>query len=430
MRVVITKPKNHAYLAALALTGMVFTAFVLAMDICALDFVVEGKHEFTMHKSISKEYSLLFVVITMALDAPPILHSFIVVVYLRILACTCCGTNHSVLRNCFEVYLYPIFGKIKATEGDTNHTEEFKIWIVLTLCFAPLFCIASHSGYIVVSWVSDVEHATSITLLYMLSFLYYFIILRQLYIAFVGIEPICPEMYLIVTLPMKICNWLCLACNCFWCFCCRCTGKDPATSADELNTFCNLCCFLCCTCCKCGTSCLSGYKDEDDKCWGKCYKCCKNHENKVQATTEDNELHSPIRALIDRNTVNSEASFDIAAFFIGFWIGLVLVLAEAVVIAGFWLIPINLDTAPTNIYHFVQLAFVFTTGLIAYKFFHVGEGPKKILQAFLKKIRDLQANSSDDVSKLEENEAAGIVIGEVAHTVINILPKNNHHQEG
>ena len=426
MRVAITKPKNHDYLAALALTGMVFTAFVLAMDICALVFVVEGRHEFIMHANISKEYSLLFVVITMVLDALPILHSFIVVVYLRILAGRCCGTNGNFLRNSFEAYLYPIFGKIKATEGYNNNTEEFKVWIVLTLCFAPLFCIASHSVYIVVSWVSDVEHATSIMLLYMVSFLYYFIILRHLYTVFIGNEPICPEVYLIMAILKKIYNWIGLACNCFWCCCCRCTGKDSITKADSLNERCDACSTLCCTCFMCSTSCLSSYEEKDDKCWGKkCYQCCKDYEDKVKDTTKDHELHTPIHALIDRNTKHSKASFNIASFFIAIWIGLVLVLVEAIVIAGFWLIPVNLDTAPINIYHIIQLAFVFTTGLITYKFFNVGEGPKKILQAFLKQIRDLKAkpDSSDDVSKLEENEAAGRVIGWVAHTVINILPK-------
>jgi len=49
------------------------------------------------------------------------------------------------------------------------------------MCFAPLFCIASHSEYIAIAWVSDTQHPGPITYLYIISFFYYFIIFRQLY---------------------------------------------------------------------------------------------------------------------------------------------------------------------------------------------------------------------------------------------------------
>ena len=458
MRVAITKPKNHAYLVALALTGMVFTGFVLVMDICALVFTVEGRHEFTMHTSIRKEYSLLFVVITTALDALPILHSCIVVVYLRILACTCCETNHNVLRNYFEACLYPIFGKIKIKGTTEDHGEEFKVWIVTTLCFAPLFCIASHSGYIVVSWVADTEHATSITIIYILSFLYYFISFRHLYIVFGDTKQVCPEAYLIAILFLKLYNWLCFACNCFWCCCCRCWGNG--SNVDLPNDFCKLCSFLFCTCCTCYTCCLKRYKHERDTCRGKCYNCCEVYKNQLEEDVEDQELGSPISAQKDRKNKHSKAPFNLPAFFIGIWIGIFLSSVEAVIILGFVLIPITLDKAPIDIYHIIQLVFIVLTTLITYKFFNVGEGPKKIMQAFVQKFSDLRKSSdeklrtssdelsklrtssdelsklrtssdelsklrtsSDELSKLEENEAAGRVIGEVAHTIINLRPQ-------
>ena len=63
--------KNHANLAALALTGLVFMIFVLALDIQSTKLVYQGKHEFTEYTDFSfgKVYSLSFEIVVTAFDA-------------------------------------------------------------------------------------------------------------------------------------------------------------------------------------------------------------------------------------------------------------------------------------------------------------------------------------------------------------------------
>ena len=49
------------------------------------------------------------------------------------------------------------------------------------MCFAPIFFVASHSGYIIIAHVYDTQHAGPATSWYIISFFYFFISFRQLY---------------------------------------------------------------------------------------------------------------------------------------------------------------------------------------------------------------------------------------------------------
>ena len=366
MRNAIKKQENHANLAAVALTGIVFTGVVLLMDIYAMILVLEQKHEFAQHSSINTEHSLLFVVVTVAFDALPIFYSGITLIYLRSLLCT---RNSRVLRAWFQACFYPIL------ESDEVIDErEGQLGIVLTLCFAPLSCIATHSGYIVVGWVSShSEHSASFAFLYIFSFVYYFIIFRHLYTAFPEERyyQCCHEGYLIIRLLKELCIWLRLACSCFWCCPCRCWKTERFTHHQGNNHV--------------------EMRETNDT----------PQEN---ARTQDE---------------NIQPSFNLHAFFTAFWIGYFLVIVEVAVVVGYWLLPLTLHRASVNLYHYAQLAFVIITGLITYKFFQAGIGPKKILQAFLNKFRELKGgNQAPD--NLEDTVAVGRVIGEVAHTVITM----------
>ena len=143
----INKEQNHANLAALALTGLVFSTFTVVLDIVALVLVVQGKHEFS--PNYSNLNSLCFVIGTTVCDAIAVLVAYIT------LACIT------------RLYFTSLKPQI--------------VWLVILICFAPLFCLTSHSGYIIVAWVSDTQHAGPATSFYIISFLYYFIPFRQLY---------------------------------------------------------------------------------------------------------------------------------------------------------------------------------------------------------------------------------------------------------
>lgn len=435
IRVAITTPQNHANLAALALTGLIFTVFVLIMDICAVTFTAIEHHEYAKHDSIDKEYSLLFVILTAILDAIPTLFSLVVLSYLRMLACPCeCTKNISCLESCFESFLYPIFGIIvetetKRTEEEKKRWKEFKnnefvLWIVAGLCVAPLFCIASHSGYIIIGWVSNVEHATSILFMYIFSFLYYFIIFRQLHLVFLGSDPTCPETHLFVILLKKLGSWCCITSNCFI-FCpCRCfsgctadgNGSDSdshSNSGKGSGGFCHSApdqykqeCFEKCriSCIKCFT-CL--------KCFNKC--TCTKYEKELERVDKGYEMEYPRSEIKKRDKKCSEnTTFNLSALFMELYIGFPLVGLEVFVIAAFITIPVLVDTAASHIYRIVQLVFIIATGLITYKLFHTGEVPKQILRAFISNFKKSDARDIDDA------EAAGEVISMVAHTVINM----------
>ena len=47
--------------------------------------------------------------------------------------------------------------------------------------FAPIFFVASHSGYIIIAYVSDTQHAGPAAFWYIISFFYLFVSFRQLY---------------------------------------------------------------------------------------------------------------------------------------------------------------------------------------------------------------------------------------------------------
>ncbi len=78
-----------------------------------------------------------------------------------------------------DVSLALIAGNGQNQNQDTNQRT---IWIVTGLMFAPLFSIASHSGYILAAWVTEPAKTTAAFLLALSSFLYMFFMFRQCYI--------------------------------------------------------------------------------------------------------------------------------------------------------------------------------------------------------------------------------------------------------
>ena len=68
---------------------------------------------------------------------------------------------------------------------ETLHNKMFaenKVWLLLISFLAPLACIGTHGGFIVMAWASDPAQASSLAVVFTLSFFYYFFGFRQLYI--------------------------------------------------------------------------------------------------------------------------------------------------------------------------------------------------------------------------------------------------------
>ncbi len=72
--------------------------------------------------------------------------------------------------------------------GDAIHRTQ---WIMLFMLVAPLFSIASHSGYILVAWITEPSKATSVALILTAISVYSFLLFRQCYVVNAAINMKC-----------------------------------------------------------------------------------------------------------------------------------------------------------------------------------------------------------------------------------------------
>ena len=73
-----------------------------------------------------------------------------------------------------------------------EHKLLEKAWLLLISLIAPFVCIGTHGGFVVMAWTSDPGEASSLAVVFALSFFYYFFGFRQLYIRISSI-PICKQ---------------------------------------------------------------------------------------------------------------------------------------------------------------------------------------------------------------------------------------------
>ena len=147
------------------------------MDIAAL-VCVFGKHE--LHKydiqlTSSKVSIFLMTFFDLLITFVVTLGTFII--YCHNACCTKEGSQDCFVNCCFRFFccIFP--------DQNVPTEDEKKLWILTLLLIAPLVCLASHAGYIIIAWISDPQHASSATFIALLSFFYYFISFRQLYTA-------------------------------------------------------------------------------------------------------------------------------------------------------------------------------------------------------------------------------------------------------
>ena len=91
-------------------------------------------------------------------------------------------------RCCFTCFIFMWFcRKYKYSEDEVDSKakhQEYRLWLLLASFTAPLVCIGTHSSFVIMAWTSDSEQANSMTVIFILSFIYYFLGFRQLYILF------------------------------------------------------------------------------------------------------------------------------------------------------------------------------------------------------------------------------------------------------
>ena len=231
---------NQNY-AALILTGMVFGAFVLICDAYALVNAFEVNsdlNELDHYEPIKIHNLTKFCVLTVAIID---FGAFIISVLIFIFLCcnTCCGRK-CCCDNCFVCGLWCFFTMCCCKlldcgfraqnmldysiipQGVEAHVEikrkinkENKQWLLLVSFLAPVVCIGTHSAPVIMAWSSDTDNASSMTMVFLLSFFYYFFGFRQLYILFASCPIIrncaigddkCCAVYEIEEIPVDVVN--------------------------------------------------------------------------------------------------------------------------------------------------------------------------------------------------------------------------------
>ena len=221
-------PGTHASLAALVVVGLLFSLFVVIMDGAALYFA-QHKNELTAsgqndhHSNNIPLVSDGVLVTTLFFDTVITLAALIGYFFLLTTECTCCSKDkwccfnfYPSTTNFFRFWSSAIFccftmHKKHTDDNKKRNWNEQKLWLFMLLLFAPLWCLGTHTGYIIVAWISFPAHATAISLMYIMSFFYYFVTFRQFYLCLVDCE------------RLKAC------CGC------RCCKKSACCTDDELG---------------------------------------------------------------------------------------------------------------------------------------------------------------------------------------------------
>ena len=306
-----TLEKNHANLAAFALTGLIFTNFVLGVDIRNTILVIQGKHEYAEYSDFkfANVYSLIFEIITTSLDLIAALGAWAIVLYLRLRLGKCCCECGSCSDKC-------------------------ALRLVALLCVAPLLCLVTHCGYIIIGWVTHAQDLAPVIFVYAISFFYYFITFRQLYEVCSKVSISCPELCLLY--PFKYCyekrSRACRSCVQ------RCVRRDGENEANG--------------------------EDPDERNIhqpGRSNGSSRESEH-LLAQAGENEL-----ATDEEHRPTLKPDFNFTAFFIEIQAGFFLAGAEFFVIYSLEQLPIALVSVPIGIYHAIRLAFVLITGLFTYK---------------------------------------------------------------
>ena len=187
LRVKLSNPKYSSSFAALVTVGMLFSLFVVALDICALIWAFDvGEQQNVLKRSglNSTVESHNVAVGTLVVDVMATLLSYIVfafgLVLERKLFCSKVDID-KCLNWGFTVLLFPIFCGSKLDTLDTKQPREKMNWILAATSIAPIICFGSHIGFVVLAWLADPKHAGAVSVIYMFMFFFYYVTLKAFY---------------------------------------------------------------------------------------------------------------------------------------------------------------------------------------------------------------------------------------------------------
>ena len=230
LRVKLNNPSYYPSFAALATMGMLFSFFVISLDICAL-FWAFGTHinetgnelkQSGLNSTIESHYIAIG---TLVVDVVATLLSCAIFTVGLLLECGlfCCNKNIDNSANvCFHIWLWPIFC---CSSPQQSRSKEKMNWILAATCIAPIICFGSHIGFVVLAWLADPNHAGSVSVIYIFMFFYYYITLKAFYQLLIDGKTGC----------LTCCRNAGVAQNCCYSCCCSCLLKFPKINNGDFE---------------------------------------------------------------------------------------------------------------------------------------------------------------------------------------------------
>ena len=185
LRVKLSNPTYFPSFASLATMGMLFSFFVVSLDVCALiwSFAIhidEPDNELEQSGLNATIESHYIAIGTLVVDAVATGLSCIIFLGGLLVECGlfCCRKDCDVIYlNCwFHSWLWPIFCCSKPEQS-----KERMNWILAATSIAPVVCFGSHIGFVVLAWLADPKHAGAVSVIYLFMFFYYYVTLKAFY---------------------------------------------------------------------------------------------------------------------------------------------------------------------------------------------------------------------------------------------------------
>ena len=148
-------------LVALVILGVYISVYILILDIFAAHYVRTSHHEYATELSERNPFNLVVSYFTLACD----IAAFIVVPLFIFLKNIC---------NCWPGSCFNLPCKSCKKEDDDD-------CVLLCFLIAPVMCITSHLGYILLAWLTQPSRSTTTLILYYFLFSYMFLSLRMSY---------------------------------------------------------------------------------------------------------------------------------------------------------------------------------------------------------------------------------------------------------
>ena len=325
LRVKLSNPRNFSSFASLATMGMLFSFFVVSMDVCALIWafsphIGRPKNELLESGFNSTIESHYIAIGTLTIDAVFTVLSCIIFVVGLTMECGrfCCKREsdtyltedcHVSCMDCwFHCCLWPIFCCSKPEKS-----KEKMTWILVATSIAPIVCFGSHIGFVVLAWLADPKHAGGVAVIYLFMFFYYYMTLKAFYQLLIDGKT-----------------------GCLTCF----RGRSVTQ---------NCCCCCCCNCLMKFNKTRKGYEALDD-------------------VNESNELENPEKEMEDHEHVFPDAHISFWAILLTGIFGMLLASLQVYLIASLVLLPLIgvISDTPNYILSLFQVAVFLLTALITY----------------------------------------------------------------